>query len=294
MGFFTGLEEYNDELFNDEIRLLAIDIPVSIVALLISDVAAQRVEGRAWDQLSYKRLARMTGWAVLFPIIVVVWFRFMVLTFGQYFEEISDSSFVGSLAIVAADQFIGAPIVTAIFIAWNEFFKAKGLAHVWEIVKMRSFPAIKTGWMFWPWIQIVNFNLIPEQYRPIYVIAFVLPWNTFLCMQSFFAKREKRRKAEAEERGVIYQQEGLCASICSVLNTESDPRGDEERTEIAIEKTEKDGEDVDATAVNDIELQEVDVVCKYAEDVEIAKSTDSDTGVDDVVGGEEAERKESV
>jgi protein Mpv17 len=42
------------------------------------------------------------------------------------------------------------------------------------------FTAITRNWMVWPWVQIVNFSIVPLEHRVLVVNVVALGWNCYL------------------------------------------------------------------------------------------------------------------
>lgn len=60
----------------------------------------------------------------------------------------------------------------------------KSLVEVQEKVRMNYWPTLLSSWTVWPAVQMVNFGVVPAQYR-LLVLSFVsLGWNSYLSWRN--------------------------------------------------------------------------------------------------------------
>lgn len=81
------------------------------------------------------------------------------------------------LARVACDQGIFAPTFIGVFL--SSMAVLEGGSPRDKIEKSYS-EALLTNWMIWPFVQMVNFKLIPLEHRLLFVNVISIGWNCYL------------------------------------------------------------------------------------------------------------------
>lgn len=88
-----------------------------------------------------------------------------------------------SLKTMIIDQLIFCPLFTAVFFIYNGYLEGGGS---WEAVKYKfSFaywPTLLANYKLWPFVQFVNFYIIPLQFRVPFVNLVALGWNAYLSV----------------------------------------------------------------------------------------------------------------
>jgi protein Mpv17 len=81
------------------------------------------------------------------------------------------------LARVACDQLIFAPTFIGIFLSSMAVLEGTPPTEKLE----RSYTsALTTNWMIWPFVQMVNFKLVPLHHRLLFVNVISIGWNSHL------------------------------------------------------------------------------------------------------------------
>jgi protein Mpv17 len=81
------------------------------------------------------------------------------------------------LARVACDQGIFAPTFIGVFL--SSMAVLEGTSPKEKLQKNYS-EALLTNWMIWPFVQMVNFKLVPLQHRLLFVNVISIGWNCYL------------------------------------------------------------------------------------------------------------------
>jgi len=75
-----------------------------------------------------------------------------------------------------------APLVMGWFFTSMSLMEGKGLSGVADSLKMTYAPTLMRGWMVYVPTQLINFTLVPPQFRFVFVSAVSLVWNTYLSV----------------------------------------------------------------------------------------------------------------
>ncbi|XP_068607055.1 mpv17-like protein [Brachionichthys hirsutus] len=104
--------------------------------------------------------------------------------FSFFWMRFLERSFPGNsagmvLRKVLLDQTTAAPVATSVFYTGVSFLEGKD--DITEDWREKFLNTYKTGLMFWPFVQIVNFALVPPYTRTIFTGCCAFIWATFLC-----------------------------------------------------------------------------------------------------------------
>ncbi|XP_069876404.1 mpv17-like protein [Dipodomys merriami] len=83
------------------------------------------------------------------------------------------------LAKVLCDQTVGGPIALSAFYAGMSFLQGKD--DVFLDLRQKFWNTYKSGLMYWPFVQLTNFSLVPVHWRTAYTGLCGFFWATFLC-----------------------------------------------------------------------------------------------------------------
>ncbi|XP_058536316.1 mpv17-like protein isoform X1 [Ochotona princeps] len=83
------------------------------------------------------------------------------------------------LAKVLCDQTLGGPVALSAFYVGMSFLQ--GDDDIFLDLKQKFWNTYKTGLMYWPFVQLTNFGLIPVHWRTAYTGLCGFLWATFLC-----------------------------------------------------------------------------------------------------------------
>ncbi|XP_014487765.1 PREDICTED: mpv17-like protein [Dinoponera quadriceps] len=98
------------------------------------------------------------------------------------------------------EQVTYSPVAMCSFFFGMNLLELKPVSECIEEVKIKFWPTYKVAICIWPILQTVNFVLIPERNRVIYVSVCSLVWTTFLAyMKTLQAKREQKKLLEAND-----------------------------------------------------------------------------------------------
>ncbi|KAM6971882.1 mpv17-like protein [Aplochiton taeniatus] len=77
------------------------------------------------------------------------------------------------------DQTTAAPLATTVFYTGVSFLEGKN--DILEVWREKFWNTYKTGLMFWPFMQFLNFALVPLYVRTAFTGCCAFVWATFLC-----------------------------------------------------------------------------------------------------------------
>ncbi|RFU30884.1 hypothetical protein B7463_g5463, partial [Scytalidium lignicola] len=143
------------------------------VLFATGDAAAQQlVEKRGLKKHDLARTGRMVlyGGAVFGPA-ATTWFKFL-----QHKVVLRNKN-AEIVARVAADQLIFAP--TNLFFFLSSMAIMEGSSPKDKLDNSYK-TAIQSNWMVWPFVQAVNFKLVPLHHRVLVVNVISIGWNCYL------------------------------------------------------------------------------------------------------------------
>ncbi|KAE8449509.1 Protein required for ethanol metabolism [Mollisiaceae sp. DMI_Dod_QoI] len=135
-------------------------------------LAQQLVEKKGWKNHDIARSGRMAlyGGAVFGPA-ATTWFKFL-----QH-KIVLPNKNAEILARVACDQTIFAS--TNLFCFLSSMAIMEGTSPKDKLDKS-YWTALKSNWMVWPFIQVVNFKFVPLHHRVLLVNVISIGWNCYL------------------------------------------------------------------------------------------------------------------
>lgn len=150
----------------------------------------QKITGR--PELNYAEALRFSLYGGLFVApTLYCWLRC-----ASYFWPKSD--FKSAITKALVEQVTYSPAAMCCFFFGMNFLEQKSILECTEEVKQKFWPTYKVGVCVWPVLQTINFLLIPEHNRVVYVSICSLVWTSFLAyMKALEAKRKQKEMSEA-------------------------------------------------------------------------------------------------
>ncbi|TFA98299.1 Protein SYM1 [Trichoderma ghanense] len=143
------------------------------VLFATGDITAQQlVEKRGIKGHDTSRTSRMAlyGGCVFGPV-ATTWLGFLARRVRLR------NARVETLARVAADQLLFAPVMIGVFLSSMATMEGKSAK---ERLDQTWWPALKANWVLWPAVQFVNFTFLPLQYRLLFANVISIGWNSYL------------------------------------------------------------------------------------------------------------------
>lgn len=163
------------------------------VIVSIGDIISQQVvEKKGFEKHDFTRTLRMGCIGLCLGPILRSWY----LTLERFIKPSSQPILNGFKKMIP-DQLLFAPCVTAAFFCINNKFAGGSFEDLKEKLKERYVETLLTSYKLWPAVQIVNFTIVPFQYRVGVVQLVAVLWNTYLSWQ--INKPGRREKFENKE-----------------------------------------------------------------------------------------------
>lgn len=143
----------------------------------LGDVIAQRVvEKRNFDEIHWLRTVRYVSIGCGLGPTITLWYRVLDRMGTKNTTRIVVKK-------VLIDQLVASPIFTAVVLTMSRVFSG----DEWPIIQKRledNYVTVMLNSSFvWPFVQLVNFSIVPQQWRVLFVQLVALAWNTYLsCM----------------------------------------------------------------------------------------------------------------
>ncbi|XP_036923639.1 mpv17-like protein isoform X1 [Sturnira hondurensis] len=83
------------------------------------------------------------------------------------------------LTKVLCDQALGAPVAISAFYTGMSILQGKD--DIFLDLKQKFWNTYKSGLMYWPFVQLTNYSLVPVQWRTAYIGLYGFLWFSFLC-----------------------------------------------------------------------------------------------------------------
>ncbi|KAI1636319.1 hypothetical protein F4809DRAFT_609672 [Biscogniauxia mediterranea] len=141
----------------------------------VGDITAQQVvEKKGIEKHELARTGRMVlyGGAVFGPA-ATTWFGIL-----QRHVVLRNKN-AEMLARVAADQLLFAPTFIGVFLSSMAVMEGGSPK---EKLDRSYMPALQTNYLIWPFVQMVNFKLVPLEHRVLFVNIISIGWNCYLSM----------------------------------------------------------------------------------------------------------------
>ncbi|KAI0039681.1 hypothetical protein FA95DRAFT_993047 [Auriscalpium vulgare] len=155
-------------------RPMAAQCATSVVLFGTGDAIAQQMiegKGKGHDMTRTARLAFYGG--VLFAPPVTKWLQFLGrLNFSTPAKTVIYRTWL--------DQSIAGPAAVGWFFTAMTFLEGKGVAEVMERLETKYVPTLVRGWAVFGPAQLVNFAIVPPQFRFLFIGGVSLCWNTYL------------------------------------------------------------------------------------------------------------------
>ncbi|KAK4245910.1 hypothetical protein VTI28DRAFT_186 [Corynascus sepedonium] len=143
------------------------------ILFAVGDVTAQQlVDKKGVEKHDLARTGRMALYGgVVFGPAAATWFRLL----SRHVNLRTPNATI--LARVACDQGIFAPTFIGVFLSSMAVLEGGSVREKLD----RSYKdALLTNWAIWPFVQMVNFKLVPLQHRLLFVNVISIGWNCYL------------------------------------------------------------------------------------------------------------------
>jgi len=160
------------------------------------DLIAQKfVEKKKTKEIDLKRTVRfgMVGFVIVGPLLRT-WYGFL-----ERKIVLSTPAFT-AMAKMGGDQLILAPIFLFNFICLMGVLNGQSRGQIKSEIQRHYVDIMIRNYQLWPAAQLINFGLVPLQYRVLFAQSVALLWNTYL---SYKTNRTEGSQDMRKGKGVV-------------------------------------------------------------------------------------------
>ena len=88
----------------------------------------------------------------------------------------------GLIARIILDAIIFSPVTVTGYFACRSILEGSGMAGIRDKLSTRFVPAVTGAWKFWPAANVINFGLVPIEFRVLYMNVLSLFWTGYLTL----------------------------------------------------------------------------------------------------------------
>lgn len=104
------------------------------------------------------------------------WYKIL---FGRLTVGIKDP-LLGLMAQILLDAIIFSPVTVSGYFAVRSILEGSGWKGASEKLRTRLFSTVLGAWKFWPAANVINFGLVPIQFRVLYMNVLSVFWSGYL------------------------------------------------------------------------------------------------------------------
>lgn len=138
-----------------------------------SDILTQQIIEKKGLHHDFRRTLRMYIMGVIIGPIQRTWF----LTLERLLPPTSKMQILKKLIV---DQTIYGPFIIFFFYSLSGTLSGKDISEIKEVIEEKYLRTLITGYKVWPFVQAINFTLVPVQLRANFVQGVSLGWNMYL------------------------------------------------------------------------------------------------------------------
>ncbi|XP_032001127.1 mpv17-like protein isoform X1 [Hylobates moloch] len=135
-----------------------------------ADALQQRLQGGEADWRQTRRVA---------TLVVAFHANFNYVWLGLLERALPGRAPRAVLAKLLCDQVVGAPIAVSAFYVGMSILQGKD--DIFLDLKQKFWNTYMSGLMYWPFVQLTNFSLVPVQWRTAYTGVCGFLWAIFIC-----------------------------------------------------------------------------------------------------------------
>lgn len=108
----------------------------------------------------------------------------MRVWYGALYKYVGSTGTAVALKKVFIDQIVFAPLFLVAILSAVAFMQGKDSDNIISDLEANYLDVLKSNYLLWPWVQIVNFTYVPLQYQVLLVQVVALFWNTYLSWKT--------------------------------------------------------------------------------------------------------------
>ncbi|XP_012273100.1 mpv17-like protein isoform X2 [Orussus abietinus] len=122
------------------------------------------------------------------------------------------------------EQVTYGPAAMCCFFFGINLLEFKSISECFGEVREKFWPTYKVGVCVWPFLQTINFLLIPEKNRVVYVSFCSLMWTSFLAYMKSLETKQLQRERERTEKPVLRESRTTNNSISQAQRKTAESR----------------------------------------------------------------------
>jgi len=126
----------------------------------------------------FERLVRYMAWGFLIAPLLFKWFGFL----SDTFPITPTSGIAPALWRVAIDQLILSPTSLAVFFIYMTLAEGGGKKAIIRKFDMVYISALKSNYILWPAVQILNFRVVPLSLQLPFASTVGIAWTVYLSL----------------------------------------------------------------------------------------------------------------
>eukprot|EP00823_Brevimastigomonas_motovehiculus_P007275 TRINITY_DN6296_c0_g1_i1.p1 TRINITY_DN6296_c0_g1~~TRINITY_DN6296_c0_g1_i1.p1 ORF type:complete len:224 (+),score=34.77 TRINITY_DN6296_c0_g1_i1:26-673(+) len=179
----------------------------------VGDGCSQVIDGTYKTKYDTSRTLRFVLWGLAFGPLGHAWYN------GVLEKAFLGASFSTAIKKTLCDQFIFAPVVNGLFLLYVPMMAGKTLEQARQGWLEQYKSVMKANWSLWPWVQLVNFKLIPGPLQLPFINVVLLGWSTFLALVT--SKKPSTPAAPVKVSSLAPQQPSNTIEITNTKLTEA-------------------------------------------------------------------------
>ncbi|KAL3269203.1 hypothetical protein HHI36_008285 [Cryptolaemus montrouzieri] len=148
----------------------------------------QTLAGNKWETLDWKRVFQFWLYGTFF--LAPVGYGY-VRVMSKWFPH---SDIKTTIKRILVDQATYSPVMTSSFFGGMALLEGKGVEGAKNEISQKFLPTYKTGLLYWPIVQTINFTYISENNRVPFISVCGMAWTVFLA----FMLQKELKKVDVE------------------------------------------------------------------------------------------------
>ena len=133
----------------------------------------------------YVRTAKMASYGlIMIGPTLHLWYkvldRYVARKYPANYVQTKREKTMNAIRQMVVDQTLFAPLALVQFLGYMGLIEGKPIQSIVDKLKVDMMPTLVANWYLWPAVQMINFALIPLQYRVLFVNSVSIVWNAYL------------------------------------------------------------------------------------------------------------------
>jgi protein Mpv17 len=155
-------------------------VSIDITELNEKNLPTHRGELYPASPFNAERLVRYMAWGFLMAPVQLQWFAYL----SETFPITSTNQTSAVMWRVLLDQIVFSPIGLALFFIFMTMTEGGGKQAVMKKFNTIFISALKSNYVVWPIVQILNFRIVPLQFQLPFASTVGICWTTYLSLKN--------------------------------------------------------------------------------------------------------------